>query len=138
MTKQRLFCVLYVSLLIFMLTAFVYFFWEAENQSISYEPIVVSDVLLSNDELSLTLDCTDSAQFFRRYEYDIINHTLYLTVSHGPSLFRSKPWPVQVHIQDESLANVDSVYLRDGKSARLVHIGLSSKGDTYFVKEGAA
>ena len=113
-------------------------FWAVKNDSTSYESIVASNVALSSNELSLSLDCTNSSEFFRWYKYDIVNHTLYLTVCHGPSLFRFKPWPAQVHIRDESLSNVHSVYLRDGKSARLVHIGLPAKGDAYFAEGGTA
>ena len=138
MAKKRLFCVLYVSIVLFIFAASAYPFWAAENHSTSYEPIVVSDVVQNTNELSLKLDCTNSAEFFRWYKYDFVNHTLYLTVCHGPSLFHFKPWPAQVHIRDGALNNVHSVYLRDGKSARLVHIGLPDKGDTYFVKEGAS
>jgi hypothetical protein len=47
-------------------------------------------------------------------------------------------WPVQVHIRDEALNNVHSVYLRDEKSARLVYIGLTAKGSTHAVKGGIA
>ena len=138
LAKKRLFCVLYVSIVLFMFAASVYLFWAAENHSTDYDPIVVSDIVLSSDELSLSLDCTNSSEFFRWYKYDIVNHTLYLTVCHGPSLFRFKPWPAQVYIRDESLSNVHSVYLRDGKSARLVHIGLPAKGDAYFAEGGTA
>ena len=138
MVKKRLFCVLYASLVLFTFAAFIYFFWAVKNDSTSYEPIVASNVALSSDELSLSLDCTNSSEFFRWYKYDIVNHTLYLTVCHGPSLFRFRPWPVQVHIRDEDLSNVHSVYLRDGKSARLVYIGLPAKGSTHAVKGGIA
>ena len=103
MAKKRLFCVLYVSIVLFMFAASVYLFWAAENHSTDYDPIVVSDVVLSSDELSLSLDCTSSSEFFRWYKYDIVNHTLYLTVCHGPSLFRFGLWPVQVRIRDEAL-----------------------------------
>ena len=138
MVKKRLFCVLYAFLVLFMLAAFIYSFWAVKNDSASYEPIVASDVVLSSDELSLSLDCTNSSEFFRWYKYDIVNHTLYLTVCHGPSLFHFGLWPVQVHIRDEALNNVHSVYLRDEKSARLVYIGLTAKGSTHAVKGGIA
>ncbi len=138
MVKKRLFCVLYAFLVLFMLAAFIYSFWAVKNDSTSYEPIVASDVVLSSDELSLSLDCTNSSEFFRWYKYDIVNHTLYLTVCHGPSLFHFGLWPVQVHIRDEALNNVHSVYLRDEKSARLVYIGLTAKGSTHAVKGGIA
>lgn len=136
MAKKRPLCIICISLGLLMLIAYVYFFWAASKASASYESIVASDVVLSRGELSLTLDCTDSAQFFWRNEHNIVNHTLYLTVYHGPSLFRFRPWPVQVHIQDEALNNVHSVYLRDGSSARLVYIGLPDKRDTHTAKEG--
>ena len=138
LVKKRLFCVLYAFLVLFMLAAFIYSFWAVKNDSTSYEPIGASDVVLSSDELSLSLDCTNSSEFFRWYKYDIVNHTLYLTVCHGPSLFHFGLWPVQVHIRDEALNNVHSVYLRDEKSARLVYIGLTAKGSTHAVKGGIA
>lgn len=138
MAKKRLACVLYASMVLFMLAASVYLLWAAENHSTGYDPIVVSDVVLSSEALSLSLDCTNSSEFFRWYKYDIVNHTLYLTVCHGPSLFRFKPWPTQVHIRDESMSNVHSVYLRDGKSAQLVHIGLPAKGNSHAAKGGTA
>ena len=75
---------------------------------------------------------------FIRGSSQIVNHTLYLTVCHGPSLFHFGLWPVQVHIRDEALNNVHSVYLRDEKSARLVYIGLTAKGSTHAVKGGIA
>ena len=138
LAKKRPFWILYTSLVLLMFTAPACLLWAAENQSTSYEPIVATDVVLSSDGLSLRLDCTNSSEFFRCYKYDIVNHTLYLTVCHGPSLFRFRPWPVQVHIRDEDLSNVHSVYLRDGKSARLVYIGLPAKGSTHAVKGGIA
>ena len=85
--------------------------------------------MLSSDELSLSLDCTTNSESFQHYTYDIVNHTLYLTVHHGPALFRSGLWPIQIRIRDEALNNVHNVYLRDGKSARLVYIGLPNKGN---------
>ena len=40
---------------------------------------------------------------FIRGSSQIVNHTLYLTVHHGPALFRSGLWPIQVRIRDEAL-----------------------------------
>lgn len=100
----------------------VYLFWAAESTTTSFESLITSDVRLDNQVLSLTLTSSDSAHFFHSYSYEIENRTLYLTVRHGPSRFHSSRWPVQICIQDEALSSVHSVYLRNGKSSRLVSI----------------
>lgn len=98
--------------------------WFADAGTTSYEALVASDIELTDDELSLTLDCTASGQFFRWRKYEIERGCLYLTVSSGPALFRTSRncWPVRVHILDDRLDAVSSVYLKDGKSARLLYI----------------
>ena len=100
----------------------LYLFWAAESTSTSYDSLIASDIKLDHQELSLTLDSSDSAHLFHSYSYEIENRILYLTVRHGPSRFHSSRWPVQIRIQDEALTSVHSVYLRDGKSSRLVCI----------------
>lgn len=100
--------------------------WFANAGTTSYEALVVSDIELTDDELSLTLDCTASGQFFRFYSYEIERGCLYLKVGSGPVLFHTPKhcWPVRVRILDDRLDAVSSVYLRDGKSARLLYIGI--------------
>ena len=124
MVKKRLFDALVAISAVIVVLLVGYSIWIDSNASTSYESLVVTNMALGNGELSITLDSTDSASLFRSYNYDIVNHT------HSSSLFRSGLWPVKVHIQDEALSNVHSVYLRDGKSAKLVDIVLP------FQKEG--
>lgn len=127
-TKQKLLLLRIASIVfpILIVAVTVGSIWFADAGTTSYEVLVASDIELTDDELSMTLDCTASGQFFRFYSYEIERGCLYLKIGSGPVLFHTSKhcWPVQVHISDDRLDAVSSVYLKDGKSARLLYIGI--------------
>ena len=96
--------------------------WDAQQTSTSYDSLVVSDLKLTDTELSLKLDCTDSGRFFKWRRFDTVRGVLYLEVGSGPLAFTGHHWPVYNHIRNPHLEKVSSIYLRDGTSARLIYI----------------
>lgn len=108
-------------LIVFVVTVSISFSWKTTT---SYESLVVSDVELSDTELNLRLDCTDSTSFFKWKRYEIIGDTLYLEVGSGPELVPVLVCrcPVLVHIENPNMKRVTSVYLRDGTAAKLIAI----------------
>lgn len=95
--------------------------WNTSNAlcKTSYSGLHVHEESLSDNEFSLRVDTGASALGFFKYEYEVDENRLYITIY--SSIFRGKAWPPKIKIIDSALSNVDSVYLKDELSIKQIY-----------------
>lgn len=95
--------------------------WNTSNVlcKTSYSGLHVHEESLSDNEFSMRVDTGASALGFFKYEYEIDENCLYITIY--TSIFRGKAWPPEIKIVDSALSDVDSVYLKDELSIKQIY-----------------
>lgn len=116
--KKRIVFSLAILCLVFLTAAAL---WDVQTMfcSTSYDGLHTGEITLAGDFFSMELDTASSAPLFRTCRYEISGNAMYLTIY--TSLLWGDNWPRLVSIRDAALADVETVYLRDGDRTKSIY-----------------
>lgn len=122
--KKKLFVIIGIALLIavmvMMLLAYLFINY---NTTTNYLTIGVSDAKLTESEFTAHLVTSSSGSKFQKYEYEIKDNSLYITVWSGLDNSKySAEYSGEMDIKiEDNLSNVTSVYLNDKDDTKLIY-----------------
>lgn len=95
--------------------------WSINRGDSDYSNLYVGDILLNKSEFSAKAVQESSGKSFRKYDYQIDNDSLYITLFSG-IVTRSYPsGTIQIEINDSQLNKVRHVYLKNKNDTKLIY-----------------
>lgn len=112
-----------ISLIILGIIVFISGFIYAKNFIIgskSYESIVISKVVTSNDNIIITGEITDSARSYKSANFTQVGTELYVTIT---SVITSKKYSTgsfEINIPINGI-EINNIHLSDGKTTKVIY-----------------